>query len=283
MSDFFRQEPILNPGKGQLQKPPSGLPSSVQRNRISVARDSGRVSQSALTRFLPLFLLAGDAAFILTHIALRLTGALDTYPMFALYLDGGYPEYYQYAKEAWICIAFCIAAVTTREYRYLAWSALFCFLLLDDSLGIHEVIGTALATGWSLSAHLGVRGQDFGEIAAMALTGGVLLMALGVCYWRGSAEFKKASSHLFGILAIIIFFGVFVDSLHFLYEINWKVSLVAVVIEDGGEMIGMSLAAWYAMRLVLCKGEIEKPLSAVFLRDREQVHITKGTVSRRHK
>ncbi len=229
---------------------------------------SGQISDKSIFLYLPLFLLAGDVAFILAHVTLRLTGSLDTYPMFALYLDGGYPEFYQYVKEAWVALALFIVAFRAREFRYLAWSALFCFLLIDDSLSLHELIGADLVEGLDLSAHLGLRGQDFGEIAAEAVTGGFILMGTVICHWLGSVDFRRASWHLFGILAVIIFFGVFVDSLHFLYEINWKVSLIVVVIEDGGEMLGMSLAAWYAMKLLQRNGKVQGRLTSVLLSSR---------------
>ena len=218
-----------------------------------------------IARNTPALFLAGDLVFISLHIALRLANRLEAWPMFSIYRDGGYPEVFQYVKEAGIAVALVAVAFRAREYRYLAWSALFFFLLLDDSLGIHELIGGQLVAAWQLSSHLGIRGQDFGELAAEALTGGLLLAALAFCYWRGSARFRKVSRQLFSLLMIVIFFGVFVDSLHFLYEINWKMGLLMVVIEDGGEMVGMSLAVWYAIRLLQCNGKVEKSLVAVLL------------------
>lgn len=162
-------------------------------------------------------------------------------------------------------MALVVVAFRAQDFRWSAWSILFCFLLLDDSLGLHEIIGSQLVATLSLSDQFGVRGQDFGEMAATTLTGGTLLLVLAVCFWRGSNYVRKAAKHLFTILMIIVFFGVFVESLHFLYEINWKVSLLMVVIEDGGEMAAMSLVVWYALRLVSCRGRVDKSLCGVLL------------------
>lgn len=257
---------VADQGKAPLSD--SNRQSFASGDNRSGRHRSDQISDKALFLFVPLILFAGDVAFVLAHVILRLTGSLDTFPMFALYLDGGYPECYQYIKEAFVALALFIVAFRAREFRYLAWSALFCFLLMDDSLGLHELIGADFATGFDLTTHLGLRGQDFGEIAAEVVTGGAILMVTVVCYWLGSVEFRKASRHLFVILTVIIFFGVLVDSLHFLYEINWKVSLIVVVIEDGGEMLGMSLAAWYALRLLQRDGGVQGRLTSVLLSSR---------------
>lgn len=237
-------------------------------SRSRVRRDPEKATSSGDLHYrlgLPAALVLIDVLFILTHVGLRLTSRLDDFPSFSLARDGGYLEWFMYAKEAWVAAALFFVAIRLYEYRYLTWSALFGFLLIDDSLGLHELIGAELASTMSLTTHLGMRGQDFGEMGGTALIGGALLLGLAVCYWRGSENYKTASRHLFALLAIIVFFGVGIDSLHFLYEINWKVSLLVVVIEDGGEMLGMSLAAWYAMRLMLAKGKVEKSLLSVFL------------------
>src|SRR5215208_3326816 len=82
-------------------------------------------------------LLALDSVFILLNVLYLETHLLSD-PRFRLSHDGGYAEIFGYLMESCIVLALCALAVRTRQYLYFAWAMLFLYILLDDSLLLHE-------------------------------------------------------------------------------------------------------------------------------------------------
>jgi hypothetical protein len=88
---------------------------------------------------------------------------------------------------------------------------------------------------------------------------------LAVVYNSGSRNFRRASVVLFILLLLFAFFAVVTDLLHVLLPFP-TLARVFDAIEDGGEMVVMSLIVWFAYaRLVLNRrfargenGEIEQ-------------------------
>ena len=94
------------------------------------------------TQKLIVLLLAADMVFVVLHIIFKLGFTTDA--LFLVEMDWGYAEVYQYIKELWACILLLmLAASAARRPRllYFAWAMLFMYLLLDDSLQLHERVG----------------------------------------------------------------------------------------------------------------------------------------------
>lgn len=188
-------------------------------------------------------LLITDMVFVVMHIVLLRLGC-DPF-LFSLQADLGLSEIFQYAKEFWIVILLVMVAIGQRKWVYGSWACLFLYLLLDDSLQIHENLGVCLAEHFTLEPLLGLRARDFGEIAVSAFFGGILFSLIIAAYFFSDARARLVSRHLFFLVLCMVFFGIFVDMLH--------VALPDVpglaVLEDGGEMVVMSLIVWYMFNL----------------------------------
>ena len=85
----------------------------------------------------------------------------------------------------------------------------------------------------------------------------VLFSALGLTYWRSTSYFRKISLDVVLLLVGLAFFGVAMDMLHVMfYSIegigDWAKILGegAGWVEDGGEMLVMSLMVWYFFLIV---------------------------------
>ena len=206
------------------------------------------------TLFLTL-LVAGDFAFVALHVLNHKTGiAGELVWMRELLwrnLDRGYAEFYQYMKFFWVCILLTYASLRCASKHYIAWTLLFAYLLLDDSLGIHERGGTLIAAHLSFEPLFGLRRQDYGELAVTAAAGAVLLCPLVWAYRSGSPAFRRISQDLALLLSILVFFGVVVDMVHIAVKSSGNVDLVLTVIEDGGEMVSVSLILWYVFLLAV--------------------------------
>ena len=206
----------------------------------------------AAANFLKL-LLAGDACFVLLH-GLNYRTDYVANPRLSIDLDGGYPELYQYVKEAWVVIMLVTLAVRTRVVGYLGWAVLFCYALCDDCLSLHERYGLRLAESLGFESRLGLRPEDFGELAVTAAAGGVALVVVAAAYLFGGPGFRRVSRHLAGLVAALAFFGVVVDMVHVVFMHNRVANFVLATLEDGGEMVVMSLVAGYLFRLELTGG-----------------------------
>jgi hypothetical protein len=190
-----------------------------------------------------LLLLALDLVFIFVHFLL-LTDAFDN-GLFSLERDRGYPELYQYIKVFSIVILLYFLFTKTKVIGYSVWCLLFLYLLLDDAFSIHESFGGFIATNLALAPAIGLRAQDFGELAVSLIAATVFLIPLALFYARGLGAFKEVTRQLLWLLVALAFFGIFVDMLHVAINMGWKVRFLLGVVEDGGEMVVMSLMAWY--------------------------------------
>jgi hypothetical protein len=183
-------------------------------------------------------LLVADTLFIVLHVIY--------YPSFpdpnlSIEFDGGYAERFQYLKQALIVFMLGLLALRKRAFLYLGWAALFLYLLLDDSLSIHENGGELVAQALGFSPMIGLRPQDFGELAATAFFGllyaGILVVAY---YFSHDHTAKKLSKYLLIMLVILALAGVVVDMVHILASGNLSLGFLLGIVEDGGEMIVMS-------------------------------------------
>ena len=201
-----------------------------------------------------LLLLVADCAFIFLHFLL-LKGLLNN-PLLALTRDRGYPEMYQYIKESWIVVLLFSMLIRTRAAGYSVWALLFLYLLFDDALKIHETFGGYIAVRLEFTPFRGLRAQDFGELAVSAMAAALLLTSLILFYVRGLGAFRQVTRHLLLLLLALAFFGIFVDMLHVTAERGSKVYDLLGAVEDGGEMVVMSVVAWYVFLLNVRDGDI---------------------------
>lgn len=202
----------------------------------SVVREQTRID--AKTGRLLLGLLVVDAAFLIIHAA---HVRFDT-PGSGLWLisrDRGFPEIFQYLKEASVVAVTIWLHRTRRSPVYLAWSLVFCYLLLDDSLRIHEVTGEWLANALDLRAVAGIDARDLGQVAVSASAGVVLLGLVALATTRDRSPARAITAGLGLAVAGLAVFGVVTDVID-------AIDLFGLV-EDGGEMVVMSFAAAFAV------------------------------------
>jgi hypothetical protein len=190
-----------------------------------------------------LLLLGLDGLFILVHF-LRVIPLLHN-PAFALNQDFGYAEMYLYGKEL-LSVALLLAVlVRTRTIGYAVWAVLFLTLLLDDALQFHERFGFFVAANVNFTTFLGLRAQDFGELAVYGAVAASFLLLLSLAYRRSPAPFRVATHRLLLLLLALAVFGVVVDMVLIALDLGWKVDYVLVAVEDGGELTVMSLMVHY--------------------------------------
>jgi hypothetical protein len=161
--------------------------------------------------------------------------------------DNGLAERWQYVKWGLLALTFGVMAVRTASAVLMGWAALFLYLLLDDRLQIHEIVGQRLADAFGFPAAFGLRPQDFGELLVTGVAASVLLGVIAVAYLSTRSEDLRAVTHgLIALLLLLAVFGVGVDMLDI--ALPWeRVRTILTVVEDGGEMIVASMMVAYAL------------------------------------
>ena len=197
-----------------------------------------------------ILLLVTDFVFILLHCLFSLHFISD--PLFSIGRDFGYAEIYQYIKEYWIMLLLFGMAIKRKHLVYFAWSLLFLYFLLDDSLQIHERLGSDLANYFEFQSVYQLRALDYGELVVSMFFGVFLFSFIGFSYLYSDSTAKLVSKHLFILILFMVFFGVLVDMVH--SAIPWGKS-ISGLIEDGGEMMIMSVILWYVFDLELSSEE----------------------------
>lgn len=128
------------------------------------------------------------------------------------------------------------------------WAVVFAYVLFDDALRIHEILGTYVTAKRDLDAAFGLRANDFGELIVSAIAAALLLSPLILLYRRGAPAFRQVTRHLISLLLLLAFFGIFIDMLHVIFQ-GGNLEIVLVVLEKGGEMAVISLIVGYTYLL----------------------------------
>jgi hypothetical protein len=214
-----------------------------EENAITHLRNEFSFNADTKTSTLLLLLLVTDCIFVVLHF-LPLTPWFNN-PLLGINQDQGYAEIYMYLKELWIIILLVFILIKTKTIGYSGWILLFIYILLDDSLEIHETLGSYIATQLEFSSLLGLRPQDFGELSVSAISATILLGLLLFFYIGSSNAYKHVSKNIFLLLLALAFFGIFIDMLDMVIKLGWEVDYIFAAIEDGGELMVMSLLLYY--------------------------------------
>jgi len=198
-------------------------------------------------RFL-LLLLSADFVFIIISIGYQFTDVI-AFDFYSLETDRGYAEIFQYIKEFWIVFLLILYYVRNRQWIYLIWAGLFAYLLIDDSFMVHEELGNFFSGYFHFLHRGGLRPEDFGQLLASCLFGLPFLLVIGFAYTRCLSTHKPIIKTLFKLLLVYILFGIGVDMFHSMANYFKILQFTFPTMEDGGEMLVMSVMVWYVYML----------------------------------
>lgn len=187
-------------------------------------------------------LLAADFVFISLTLLYGLGVVTDQ--RFLITHDLSYGEIFQYLKEFFIVSLFLVLAWRKKLLVYFAWALLFIYLLFDDVMSVHEDWGLLLVGYFDLKPLYNLRAQDFGELIVSMISGSLLLTFLAITYFVSPSKDKKNSQMICLLIAMLVFFGIFIDMVHSALSLRGL-----GLIEDGGEMMVMSIILSYIYKL----------------------------------
>ncbi len=189
--------------------------------------------------------LAADVGFMVLHLIHFYTPFL-AYPEFSLSKDRGYAEVFQYVQEYWTVLLLLAMAVRSRRIVYGAWAVPVGYLLFDDAFQLHEKGGEIAVRRFGFHPALGLRAQDFGEMSVFATVGPILLVVVVLAYVVSGREGRCVARRLALLLGLAVFFGTVVDIVGMALAPRHP---LAEMIEDGGEMVAVSLLTWHVLDL----------------------------------
>lgn len=163
--------------------------------------------------------------------------------------DQSYAEVFQYIKELWLVIILSFGYWQCQKILFLAWALLFCYLLLDDSLSIHEIAGSKISDIFQFPDIFQLRAVDLGEILFSVTVGTFFLIFISWAYYRSDSIARKKGKILTFFLLALAVSGILFDTIHVMVYDDRYLNLIFAVLEDGGEQIIMSctLAFVYAL------------------------------------
>lgn len=209
----------------------------------------GQIPAYGPTVTLLVLLVAVDFLFIAVH-ALHVWSPWLGNHDYSMDSYDGMASIYQYIKQIWLAGCLALAYLQTRNKVFVGWTLLFAYLLLDDALELHELLGEMIASWLGLPAMLGLRPRDLGEILVAAAIGCVALGLVGIAFRRGGNEARELSADLMCLLAALAVFGVFFDTLHTItYFKAPSVTEFIALVEDGGELLVISVITAYTFDL----------------------------------
>ena len=184
-------------------------------------------------------LIAADITFILLHLIYKFTPLLpDT--LFSLTRDGSYSEYFQYLKELGVVVLLLNLAARQRRLLFASYAGLFLYFFADDFFQIHERAGESLANYIQLPAALGLRAQDFGELAVFGFFGFIFVLLIGLTHFLSDPHTRLFSRQLLLLVILLAVFGILFDMLE-IGSTHPVMGSILGILDDGGEMIVMSL------------------------------------------
>ena len=203
-------------------------------------------------------LFAFDFAFMGLHVLFKLSTRADI-PSISGFTDlnldiereYGYGEWYQHVKELAIVVLFVGLFLLRRQSVELAWVAVSAYLLVDDTLMVHERLGR-----WSEATFQFPEvwyAPHIGEVVPAALFGLLLYGLVCVTYFRSDAASRQLSHRLIILVTALGFLGVIVDQVT--APTRGYLGGFCVLIEDGGEMLVLSLMLYIALVALILNAE----------------------------
>lgn len=125
-----------------------------------------------------------------------------------------------------------------------------CIFFLDDAFQLHELLGKWIGGMVPFIPPFRLRKEDLGELIVTLIVGLILMPSFVAAYYFGSHQVRVIFHNLFLLIALLLTFAVGVDMVHSAYRDSPRIELYLGLVEDGGEMLVISLFAWYVFLLM---------------------------------
>lgn len=186
--------------------------------------------------------------------------------LFAPNIDAGYFEHYQYLLLLW-----CMMLSTVWIFSRRLWSAfsipiVYLFLLIDDSLQLHDKSYEHMVKMFSAEQMLFLdkymKAKDFAEPMYWSLVVLIIFIISLPAIIKSDVEIKSFIFKNYFLFSLMAFFGIFIDffaaniSNAFAIQnndIRFYVGILMILVEEVGEMATIGLACIWLFYINLYK------------------------------
>lgn len=191
------------------------------------------------------FMLATDVAFIAVHLLHCFHKKLGEASPLLLDTGYGYPESFQFLKYTIILILLGTFIAKKKWFSFIPLLFLFILLFLDDVLQWHRLFGNAMYQFFHLEGRWSFSGANLGYMLYTVVLGIFCLLLILIGVQKSSKRLKGYYRIIFFLLSALFLFGFGVDVLNQAISYHYGKLCFFTVIEEGGEMIVLSLLVWY--------------------------------------
>jgi hypothetical protein len=177
------------------------------------------------------------------------TVAFGANPFFNIGQERGYGELWEGLKGVTAAALLAGAFVRWRQPAFLGLAFVFALIVGDNLLLLHEKAGIGIAA--LLGEGPRSMARHVGELVGFGALGMLVLAIFAVSYRGTGARGREVALVGLGIVALLGGFAVGVDVIHAaaktLTPLPASLNVAFTVLEDGGEMMTLSLAAGFAL------------------------------------
>ena len=193
------------------------------------------------------FLIVGTIVLIIIHLFHTYYGTPAS-DFFDLEVDNNLPELFLYLQELGIIVLLYWLYRKYDNMLYLAWAFVFAYVLIDDSLLLHERIGVFLVDYFGVENNFGVRGRDITEVIVQLFFGIPLMLFVAWAHvFKGDQNSRRVSIILFGLLILLVSFAIVLDWFHVKIMVIYLKPILGTI-EDGAEMFVITGILWFVFR-----------------------------------
>lgn len=195
-------------------------------------------------------LIVLDLLFVLLHVFvvanekrlfyLDFAISIEMRDFLSLTRDQSLSEYWEYSKSVVTAALYLMVYAVSRHLVFAVFSMLFLFIALDNGFSIHE------------NAFAFIGGPVAADLLSFIVIGGVFSLALYASWPRRNILAKHGARGALSTAVILAAFAVIVDALSGIVgKVVPKTYALFGLVEDGGELVALSLALSYALALFL--------------------------------
>lgn len=172
-------------------------------------------------------------------------------PIFSLDSNTGFAQAFNSAQTLLLIGLLLQLAMRTRTALYLAFGVVFLIVLIDDALAVNQVLGQVLVGAFGLIDRPRLEAQSLAEMLVYGSIAVPVLGLLAAALSRAGEHHRPAAAGFLLLLGLLGFFATVMDLVHLAFIKSFFGSrLVLEVLEEGGEMLTVSLALLFALTLV---------------------------------
>lgn len=196
-------------------------------------------------------LLVIDLAMITFHLTMTYLGNPEA-ETFHLGIDRSYSEFFQYAKYVWAVMILLLLTVRHGTGIYAAWAVGCAYVLVDDAFMLHENVGRAVLAAFPEGGETVMHMGELGFLGAVCVALGTIIL---LAHRRARPPHRAASTTLMVLFAALAFFGIVVDAVHSFVAPGSTLDAPLTVLEDGGEMVVLSVVVAFIFAIAFCGHE----------------------------